>query len=354
MPAAPPASPAKPDPSAAAQDRCVLQHPVFLRCGEAVFRPAEGDGTPVMVIPMGGGIAVVSLTSLQAEFGIDPASPDGQMLLLIAKALDFVSELRPGDPLPMEVLGSGTSWQPSAAHQRIAEERLRLQLGATSSQAPDGGAGGTASVPGPAWVLADPQAVLAAASEPDAIIRLQAASKQAAAVLGLPNAAAVARLLAAAAHELGFIEALRDRLLRRVGVVLARTEALVATLGRNLGALELLSRVRRLAGIAHERMRARFTEVESSTAQVLDLLRDLDTTRLTIRLHRDWLYSSLRGWEGILLAWETAAAGWSQETWALLRRTYRFLAPRFMPVQEWQLATRSYRADSAPRVPMVW
>lgn len=353
MPASPTAPLAKPDPSAAAQDRCVLLHPVFLRCGEAVFRPAEADGTPVMVIPMGGGTAALPLASLQAEFGIDPASPDGRMLLLIAQALDFVSELRPGDPLPMEVLGSGASWQPSAAHQRVAEERLRLQLAAASAQEPAGGAAGSA-VPGPAWALADPQAVLAAAADPGAILRLQSASVGAAAALGLPNAAAVARLLAAAAHELGFIEALRDRLLRRVGVVLARTEALVAALGRNLGALELLSRVRRLAGIAHERMRARFAEVETLTVQVLDLLRDLDARRRTIQLHRDWLYSSLRGWEGILLAWETAGAGWSQETWALLRRTYRFLAPRFMPVQEWQLATRPHRADAAPRVPMVW
>ncbi len=346
MPASPTAPLAKPDPSAAAQDRCVLQHPVFLRCGEAVFRPAEADGTPVMVIPMGSGTAALPLSALQAEFGIDPASPDGRMLLLIAQALDFVSELRPGDPLPMEVLGRGASWQPSAAHQRIAEERLRLQLGATCA--------GDSPVPAPGWVLADPQAVLAGAADPGAAVRLQSASVEAAATLGLPNAAAVARLLAAAAHEMGFIEALRDRLLRRVGVVLARTEALVAVLGRNLGALELLSRVRRLAGIAHERMRARFAEVEALTGQVLDLLRDLDARRRTIQLHRDWLYSSLRGWEGVLLAWETAGAGWSQETWALLRRTYRFLAPRFMPVQEWQLATRPHRADAAPRVPMVW
>ncbi len=323
----------------------MLQHPVFRHCGEAVFRPAEDDGTPVMVIPMGGGAAALPLSALQAEFGIAPDSPDGRMLAQIARALDFVSELRLGDPLPMEVLGSGVSWQPSAGHQRVAEERLRLQLGATLA---DGALG-----PGPAWVLADPQAVLAAAAEPDAAVRLQSASVAAAAVLALPNAAAVARLLAAA-HELGFIEALRDRLLRRVGVVLARAEALVAAIGRNLGALELLSRVRRLTSIAHERIRARFTEVEVLSAQVLDLLGDLEIRRLTIQLHRDWLYSSLRGWEGILLAWETAGAGWSQETWALLRRTYRFLALRFMPVQEWQLATRSHRADAAPRVPMLW
>ena len=346
MPASPTASLPEPDPSATAPDRCTLQHPVFRRYREAVFRPAEDDGAPVMVIPMSGAAAAMPLSALRAEFGIDSDSPDGRMLAQIARALDFIPELRLGDPLPMEVLGSGASWHPSAKHQRVAEERLRLQLGATLA---DGALG-----PGPAWVLADPQAVLAAAAEPGAIVRLQSASVAAAAVLALPNAAAVARLLAAAAHELGFIEALRDRLLRRVGVVLARAEGLVVAIGRNLGALELLSRVRRLAGIAHERIRARFTEVEVLSAQVLDLLRDFEIRRLTIQLHRDWLYSSLRGWEDILLAWETATAGWSQETWVLLRRTYRFLALRFMPVQKWQLSTRPHRADAATRVPMVW
>lgn len=346
MPASPTAFLAETDPSAAAPGRCMLLHPVFRRYGAAVFRPAEDDGAPVMVVPMGGAAAAVPLSALRAEFGIDPDSPDGRMLAQIARALDFVSELRLGDPLPMEVLGSGASWQPSAAHRRVAEERLRLQLGATLANGALG--------PGPAWVLADPQAVLAAAAGPGAIVRLQSASVAAAAVLALPNAAAVSRLLAAAAHELGFIEALRDRLLRRVGIVLARAEALVTAIGRNLGALELLSRVRRLAGIAHERMRARFTEVEVLSAQVLDLLRDLEIRRLTIQLHRDWLYSSLRGWEDILLAWETASAGWSQQTWALLRRTYRFLALRFMPVQEWQRSTRPQRADAAARAPMVW
>ena len=113
-------------------------------------------------------------------------------------------------------------------------------------------------------------------------------------------------------------------------------------------------RNRRLAGIAYERMRARFLEMDGCTSEVLQVLRDLDGWRCTVRRHRDWLYSSLRAWEGILVAWEGGGMAWSLDTWALLRRTYRFLAPRFMPVHEWQGATRALRADAAPREPMVW
>lgn len=352
------AAPAPPDPAAESHDRCVLRHPVFTRFGEVLFRPAEADGAPVMIFPLGGSTAAIPLRSLQQEFGINPDSPDGRMLGLVVRALDFVAELRPGELLPLEVVGGGASWQPGAQHQRVAEERLRLQLVGTFNGVPGNSVPGNSlpdgGVPVPSWASMDPQAVLYAAAEPGMDARLRSAATQAAAVLGLPNAAAVVRLMAAAAHELGFIEALRDRLLRRAGAMLARVDALGGSLGCNSGAVELLSRVRRLAGIAYDKMRTRFAELEACTAQVIEVLRDLDGWHGMVRLHRDWLYSSLRAWEGILVAWEGGGTAWSQDTWGLLRRTYRFLAPRFMPVQEWQLTTQAQRADAAPREPMVW
>ena len=331
------------DPVAAAHGKCVLRHPVFTQFGDVLFRPAEADAAPVMIFSLGGSMAAITLRSLQQEFGIEAGSPDGRVLALVGQALDFVAEMRPGDPFPLEVFGGGASWQPGALHQRVAEERLRLQLVGTFS--------GAAC---PAWASEDPQAVLQAAAEPGMDERLQSAAVAAAAVLDLPNAAAAARLLAMAAHEMGFIETLRDRLLRRVGLMLARVDTLGAGVGHNLGAMELLSRVRRLAGIAYDRLRARFHELESCTAQVTEVMRDLDGWAGAVRAHRDWLYSSLRAWEGLLTAWEGGGKAWSQDAWSLLRRTYRFLAPRFMPVQEWQLANHVQRVDAALREPMVW
>jgi len=183
---------------------------------------------------------------------------------------------------------------------------------------------------------------------------VQSAAREAAAVLDLPNATAVARLLAAAAHEMGFVEALRDRLLRRAGLLLAQVDTLGASVGHNLGAIELLSRVRRLAGIAYEKLRARFHALDACTADVMDVLRDVECWACAVRIHRDWLYSSLRAWEDILTAWESGGNVWSQDTWHLLRRTYRFLAPRFMPVQDWQITHHARRLDAALREPMIW
>lgn len=329
--------------SDASTERCTFEHPLFNRLGDVVFRPAANDGAPSLVMPLGGSNAALPLRSLQAELGIDAASPDGRMLALVARSLDFVADLRLGDPLPVEVLDGAASWQPSPLHQQLAAARLKLQLigqlGAEQSQD---------------WSMAEPRAVLAAAADPGMRLRLQAATLEVAARLALPDAATVARLMEEAAHELGFVEALRDRLLRRVLRLMERVRHLATGLAQNLSGSELLSRVLRLTGIALGKINARFAEVDSQTADVVDALRSLEPRRALIRQHRDWLYSSLRGWEPILAAWELAAFDWSEGTWPLLGRTYRFLAPRFMPMQEWQTAARTKLPDSDPAPRMVW
>jgi len=340
MPAVTPSQLARPE---AIPDRCTLEHPLFSRLSEMVFRPAETDGTPSLIIPLGRSIAAVPLRSLQVELGIDSESPDGRMLALIARSLEFVADLRLGDLLPVEVLDGAASWQPSALHQQVAASRLKLRL--ISQLEPDDAVD---------WGRAEPRAVLAAAAEPGMRFQLQAAYIEVTARLGLADAAVVARLVEDAVHELGFVEALRDRLLRRMLRLMERVRHLATGVAQNLAGLELLSRVTRLTRIAIGRISTRFAELDDQTEIVLDALRSLETWRVLIRQHRDWLYCSLRGWEPILAAWEAAAFDWSDGTWSLLGRTYRFLAPRFMPMQEWQLTTRAkvHGNDQGPR--MVW
>lgn len=344
MPAAAPLHSFRPD---ASRERCTLEHPLFHKLGDIVFRPAETDGTPVMIVPLGRGTAALTLKSLQAELKIEKASPDGQMLALVARSLDFVADLRMGDGLPVEVLDGAASWQPSALHQQLAASRLKLQL---LSELDDNGLGTDAS----GWSKAEPQAVLAAAADPSMRLRLQGAYIEVAARLSLPDGAAAARLVEDTAHELGYVEALRDRLLRRVSRLMERVRLLIGGVTHNLSGLELVSRVRRLTGIAIAKISVRFTALAAETAIVLDTLRDLAPRRSAIRQHRDWLYCSLRAWEPILAAWEAAGVDWSDGTWPLLGRTYRFLAPRFMPMQEWQLTARGKLNDGALGPRMVW
>ncbi len=340
MSAANPPQPPRPE---TAPDRCTLEHPLFNRLGEIVFRPAEADRAPSLVMPLGRGSAALTLRSLQSELRIMDASPDGRMLALIARSLDFVADLRPGEALPVEVLVGAASWQPSALHQKLAASRMKLQL---ISQL-----GGDEPTD---WNKAEPRAVLAAAAGPGMGMRLQAAYIEVAARLDLADPATAVTLAETAAYELGFVEALRDRLLRRVLRLMERVRHLASSLANNLSGIELLSRVKRLTGIAIDKLNARFAELDRQTEVVVDTLRLLDTRREIIRQHRDWLYCSLRGWEPILAAWEAASFEWSDGSWPLLGRTYRFLAPRFMPMQEWQLTNRVKLHDVATRARMVW
>lgn len=111
-----------------APDHCDLHHPLFTSLANPLFRHAEADGAPVMVVMLGEREAAIPLRSLQHEFGIPDESDDGRMLELIAQSLDFVACLRPGDALPAEVLSGAASWEPDEMHLKIANARLQWQL----------------------------------------------------------------------------------------------------------------------------------------------------------------------------------------------------------------------------------
>lgn len=323
---------------------------MFSKLGDVAFRLAEADATPVLVIPMGDITAALPLASLQQEAGIKDDSPDGIMLALVARALDFVGELRLGDPFPLEVLGGDASWEPSPAHRDLARVRITLQLTTrfADDSAPDNPAASAA------WVSAERQPVLAAARMPGMTLRVHAATIKLAARMGLPDVAAATELLDAAVHEMGFIEALRASLLGRVARLHERLETLLQNAINKQSRLELIKRVRRLAGIGFDRICARFEALNEQTADLLALLQNIATRRPVIHRHRDWLHCSLRAWEGILTAWDSASAAWSGSTLPLLGRTYRFLAPRFMPMQEWILTGRASSPDEATQTGMVW
>ncbi|MCW3475720.1 hypothetical protein [Limobrevibacterium gyesilva] len=318
-----------------APDRCLLQHHVFMAMGEVTFRRASTDGTPVMVVLLGEREASVPLRALQREFAIDDDSPDGRMLGLIAESLDYVTGLHLGDKLPSEVLTGKASWEPDARHRRLVASRLRLQL--------------------VAWL--DPQALEAGADaaalqrldeDPAMRQQVQAAFAQAARSLDLPSPEDVVRLVEALADELSYIEALRDGLYRRVQIVAARLERLGRGWRGDMPRLETLTQVQRLTAIGLKQIGGRFDEVDAQTGEVLAALRNAESQQAFIRSNRDWLYRCQRAWSPILKEWDFAPTVMDELAWGLIGRTYQFLAPRYMPVTEWQ-AFNSLRQSRAAR-----
>jgi hypothetical protein len=323
-------------------DHCVLSHRVFASFGDPLFRRAETDGTPVMVVLLGDKTAAIPLRSLQREFNIEDDSDDGRMLELIAQSLDFITGLRLGDALPAEVLSGQASWEPDAMHLQIANARLQWQLvcwlnADTGTDTPKFDADTLAQV----------------ADDPARRQQVQAAFAKAAVALGLPDREAVILKVEELAQELAYIEALRDRLLRRVLMMADKLNRTAQTYRGDGSHLETLTQVRRLTTVALKQINSRFEEMDAQTGEVMAALRNVDSQREFIRGNRDWLYRTQRAWQALLLEWDSAGVGYDDGMTLLLNRSYQFLAPRYMPVTEWVALNRAGAKRKSERR-MVW
>lgn len=316
---------------------------MFALFQQPLFRRTDTDATPVMVVQFGEREAAMPLRSIQREFGIPDDSPDGRMLALIAEALDFVPALRLGDKLPPEILTGDASWEPGPEHLHRALTRLNLQLVAWLQ--------GTA---GAETAVFDAEALARADDDPSLRQHIQDAFQQAAEALGLPSKDAVIAQLESLAGELSYIEALRDRLLHRVRALALRIERLFHGSQSDAGQRGSLDRLRFLSGEALRQLNHRFEEQDAQVAEVMAVLRNLESHRGFIRSNRDWLYRSHMAWEPLLAEWDKDGGLPPDALRALLSRTYQFLAPRFMPVTEWLKGNKPAKKADAGVGSMLW
>jgi hypothetical protein len=305
--------------SSADPECCVLQHRGFALLGQVTFRRSPADNRAVVMVPMGEREAAVPLRSLQREWDIADDSADGRMLALIAAALDYVGSLQTGDPLPREVLTGEASWEPRAVHRQRAILRLRLNL-----------------------------VVWLGSETGDATLAEQSLSPERIDQEQVPNGAAVVTLLERVADEMAYIEALRELLLQRVQRLAAVMERLANSGWRgNANRADSLKQVHRLSVIATGQLETRFHEVDAQTGEVISTLRNADSQCAFIRSQRDWLHRSRVAWEPILQSWDMPPSRLDEPAWQLIGKTYTFLAPRFMSMQEWQIASKARRAQDS-------
>ena len=170
-------------------------------------------------------------------------------------------------------------------------------------------------------------------------------SKKAAHELGLPDHTEVVRLLEVLADELSYIEALRDDLLKGVHGLAGRVERICRSGRVDQKRAEMMTQVRRLSTTALRRIAGQFFELDTWNQEVVSALRNLDSHCSLIRSSRDGLYRQSRAWQPILREWEASRDLLEAALWQLTERTYHFLAPRFMPMQEWQAFVAGQRPD---------
>jgi hypothetical protein len=277
-----------------------------------------------MTVALGTQQAVISLDALQRQLGIPEGSPDARMLATVIEALDYVTELRIGDPLPSEVVTGQASWSPGAHHRALATARLRMNLVSWLGR----GEGMVGANP-------DPRALLAMVEDPGFRPRLQAAFVGAAHALALAGPEAVLAVLSRLGDELAYIEAMRERLLDRVQRMSEQINGVSRSGRGGWQRSEMLMSVQRLMSDALESHRRQFEDIDRRTGRVVEAMRDLEEGRLGVRAWRDGMFASLRRWEDLMLAWDANVSCSDAELGRLIDRTYRFLARRVMPGSDW-------------------
>jgi hypothetical protein len=123
------------------------------------------------------------------------------------------------------------------------------------------------------------------------------------------------------------------------------------------GRRETLVQVVRLANIAATELSQQFDVVDSQTTDTLLLLQNIERHRGFLRPCRDRLYSTLLEWESILKAWDGLPSNLQKEVegvWKVIEDTYRFLAPRYMTVQEWQTITAVPDKTERNKSALMW
>jgi hypothetical protein len=291
-----------------------------------------------MVVQLESQSVVLPLRSLAREFGLDPESADGKMLNLIEQALDFVVAVKIGDTLPPELQGIA-SWDATDNDMRAASSRMWHSL-VRCVFAKMGQSFTIAGGTGPGWESDHANQQLAR----DAIA---GAAKE----LGDSDPEKTRARVAAIIAELAYIEAMRRILNRGISTVadkLMRRSAadLPAARRETMKQVQLLAR----RGIAE--INRRFDEIDAGLDDVLTMLKDVPGTITDMRKKRDWLFRINRSWTTMFNDWQGASNHFDEFLWKVVERSYTFLAPRYMPYQEWTTMSIPTK-DQAPLV-KVW
>lgn len=301
-----------------------FEHPFFGAVGEGQFRTSDHTRAPALMVKFGDGEAALSFPGIRRELGLAEGSADWAMLEAVAAALQFVSVLKVGDPLPAEILTGEASWEIEQRHRDIALARLTMQLVTWSS--------------GEETAITDADALSQVADDPATQAKAERAVVEVAARLSQPEeeVKATLRMLA---EELAYIEALREKF-ASVLAMQAKIDLLRRRFASERSVLEIADAVRRLMTVAVKRLGNLFDQIDAQTGEIVAMLKNLKSQEGYIRSKRDELYCRMVAWRDTLAKWDKCDAKPTEGNVALLRESYRFLAPRFMPAQQWVLASQ--------------
>ncbi|MGE3333488.1 MAG: hypothetical protein AB7I36_07585 [Rhodospirillaceae bacterium] len=311
-------APAQPDAAPALADgettTFVFTHILFKTPG-ARFVGAGSDRTPMFAVDLGDQKGLLGIQAMKRQFNIPYASADDKMIDLAVRSLKYVSEIRPGDNVPNEILTGRASWMIDPRHAEIARKRLELQLLATVD---------------PKEVkLTNTKEISVYLEQPENKAKLREAFRVAAKALGRAedDTAFVLDKLVTFARELAYIEALREWFLQ-VGAILKKIQWVGKAYDGDRRFKVEVGQMRSLFMPVSQEYRDIFTRADKLSDDVVSALTTIGAKVKAIREERDRLHGLTLVWRDIVVQWRNCTPDTASRYMETARATYRFLATR--------------------------
>ena len=318
-----------------------FDHGFFRVLDGAYFRMSDPqEGRAMLAGMLGEHNVALPLRGIAREFRIDEESPDGIMLDLVGRGLKFVPVLRVGDRVPLEVLSGRASWEPEPEYEALAQKRIALQIVTWHR--------------GAQKVLIDSDAIDAELEKDGDGGKGQDALDALAVKLNLEDPQAI---IDSVVSEVARIEMLRDRY-RAICRIKGKLDVFMGLRANELSVVTELDSVLRLIGFPIRQFSKQLREADSGITDVEAIFAKHEKVCATLEAQRNELFSWMSAWVKVIETWQTVDPSQPGD-FSLLEQTRilnRFLAPRYMPVDEWKLTlvTSMNQAENDYRTAMAW
>ncbi|MGF1463611.1 MAG: hypothetical protein ACFB2Z_10670 [Maricaulaceae bacterium] len=305
---------------------------------DAAFRWDDRRGEACLHVSLGDVTARISLAQIRREFKIATGSPDWHLLSMVDPALKFVSEVRPGDTIPKELLTGEASWTVAPEHPMIARGRLYAAVCMHALGEPT-------AMPHVGDLVDFTESKLVRKRGDEAFGRLALEA-------GLEDAGQARQTVETIARDFAYLEALRD-CFNRIFNLAVKFDAERRRAGQDRTKREEYERILALARDAGKPPREAFKRAEALLADPAQLVNDSEGAISLIRRLRDALHIDSKRWVDIETAWERGDTRNSDREESLRRTTYQFLAKNFLDSAHWRAAYAGVHPMTESGMPQV-
>lgn len=301
----------------------LFEHKVFSVSGAYFASAATDKSLVVFNVPLGSTFGAVPLNTLRGTFQIAADSNDDRLLKVVESSLRYVKVIRPGESIPRELLDGSASWSVSEENRIRARNRVRIQLASWVS--------------GHEIVISDPSQIEQIVEDPKTQEKVEQAYVSLTERLGLPpdKRGEVEEKLNGFAHELSYIEGLRDRY-GAVRMILEKLDRLRTIYRLDRTFADEMMQMLKLFRTPILEFQSIFDQVDAQSGEILSLMKTLDSQVAFTRRMRDDLHSRFMDWDDMIAKWEQATVERSTANEALVKSTYRFLAQRYLKTNVWK------------------